>query len=150
MFNLVLDCLPEDDEVAVVALTTSSSAAAIEPLFDGPQIQAFQAVVRQVPIAQEVVRYAVKLAAASRPRTDAAPDFINEWVSWGAGLRAAQNLVLGSKARALLDGRTHVSEADIDALAKPVLRHRILVNYRAEAEGVTVDSVIEKLLEGNR
>lgn len=150
MFNLVLDYLPEDDEVAVVAQTTSSSAEAIEPLFDGPQIQAFQAVVRQVPIAQEVVRYAVKLAAASRPRTDAAPDFINEWVSWGAGLRAAQNLVLGSKARALLDGRTHVSEADIDALAKPVLRHRILVNYRAEAEGVTVDSVIEKLLEGNR
>ena len=149
MFNLVVDYLPEDDEVAVVAQTTGGGASTIEPLFDGAQIQAFQAVVRQVPIAEEVVRHAVKLAAASRPRTDAAPEFINEWISWGAGLRAAQYLVLGAKARALLDGRTHVSPEDIDALAKPVLRHRILVNYRAEAEGVTVDSVINKLLEAN-
>ena len=96
-----------------------------------------------------MVRHAVRLAASSRPRTEKSPAFINEWVSWGAGLRAAQNLVLGAKARALLDDRTHVLPEDIDALAKPVLRHRILVNYRAEAEGVSVDTVIDKLLADN-
>ena len=149
MFNLVVDYLPEDDEVAVVAQTTGGVASSIHPLFDGIQIQAFQNVVRKVPIAEEVVRHAVRLAASSRPRTEKSPAFINEWVSWGAGLRAAQNLVLGAKARALLDDRTHVLPEDIDALAKPVLRHRILVNYRAEAEGVSVDTVIDKLLADN-
>ncbi len=147
MFNLIVDYLPEDDEVKVVTQTTAGSPEPIEPIFDADQIQAFQRVVRQVPIAEEVVRYAVRLASASRPRTESAPDFINEWISWGAGLRAAQYLVLGGKARTLLDDRTHVTPDDILALAKPVLRHRILVNYRAEAEGITVEGVIEKLLE---
>jgi MoxR-like ATPase len=149
MFNLVVDYLPENDEVAVVAQTTAGDPQPIQPIFSGEQIQAFQRVVRQVPIAEEVVRYAVRLAAASRPQTENAPDFINEWISWGAGLRAAQNLVLGGKARALMDGRTHVVPDDIRTLAKPVLRHRILINYRAEAEGITVESVVEKLLETN-
>ncbi len=147
MFNIIIDYLPEDDEVAVVAKTTALESGSIEPVFTGEQILAFQKVVRQVPIAEELVRHAVRLAALSRPRTDGAPDFVNNWVSWGAGLRAAQYLVLGAKARALLDGRTHVNSDDILALAKPVLRHRILVNYRAEAEGVNVDAIIEKLLE---
>jgi MoxR-like ATPase len=149
MFNLVVDYLPENDEVAVVAQTTAGDPQPIQPIFSGKQIQAFQRVVRQVPIAEEVVRYAVRLAAASRPQTENAPDFINEWISWGAGLRAAQNLVLGGKARALMDGRTHVVPDDIRTLAKPVLRHRILINYRAEAEGITVESVVDKLLETN-
>jgi len=147
MFNIIIDYLPEDDEVAVVAKTTALESGSIEPVFTGEQILAFQKVVRQVPIAEELVRHAVRLAALSRPRTDGVPDFVNNWVSWGAGLRAAQYLVLGAKARALLDGRTHVNSDDILALAKPVLRHRILVNYRAEAEGVNVDAIIEKLLE---
>ena len=149
MFNLVVDYLSENDEVAVVAKTTAGAPEPIQPIFSGEQIQAFQRVVRQVPIAEEVVRYAVRLAAASRPQTKDAPDFINEWISWGAGLRAAQNLVLGGKARALMDGRTHVVPEDIRTLAKPVLRHRILINYRAEADGITVESVVDKLLQAN-
>jgi MoxR-like ATPase len=149
MFNLVVDYLSENDEVSVVAQTTAGAPEPIQPIFSGEQIQAFQRVVRQVPIAEEVVRYAVRLAAASRPQTENAPDFINEWISWGAGLRAAQNLVLGGKARALIEGRTHVVPEDIRALAMPVLRHRILINYRAEAEGITVEGVVDKLLEAN-
>jgi MoxR-like ATPase len=146
MFNVVIDYLPEEDEVAVVTRTTSRGVQAIEPLFTGEDVQRFHAVVRQVPIAEEVVRFAVRLAAASRPHQNGTPDFINEWVSWGAGTRAAQYLVLGGKARALLNGRAHVTLEDIQALAYPTLRHRILINYRAEAEGITVDAVIQKLL----
>ena len=100
-----------------------------------------------MPIAEDLVRFAVKLAAASRPKQAGTPDFVNEWVSWGAGTRAAQNLVLGAKARALLQGRAHVTLEDLKFLAKPVLRHRILINYRAEAEGITVEKVVERLLE---
>jgi MoxR-like ATPase len=107
----------------------------------------FHEIVRKVPVAEEVVRYAVKLAAASRPRQASTPDFINEWVSWGAGTRAAQFLVLGAKTRALLKNRAHVSVEDIQTLADPTLRHRILLNYRAEAEGITVEAVIKRLLE---
>ena len=147
MFNVVIDYLPENDEVAVVMQTTSRSTVAIEPLFTGEDVLRFHSVVRKVPIAEDLVRFAVKLAAASRPRQAGTPDFINEWVSWGAGLRAGQNLVLGAKVRALLHGRSHVTQEDIRALAHPTLRHRILINYRAEAEGVTVEKVIDRLLE---
>ena len=147
MFNVVIDYLPENDEVAVVMQTTSRNAAPIEPLFTGEDVLRFHDVVRKVPIAEDLVRFAVKLAAASRPRQAGTPDFINEWVSWGAGLRAGQNLVLGAKVRALLHGRSHVTQEDIRALAHPTLRHRILINYRAEAEGVTVEKVIDRLLE---
>ena len=147
MFNVVIDYLPENDEVAVVTQTTSRSPVAIEPLFTGEDVLRFHDVVRKVPIAEELVRFAVKIAASSRPRQAGTPDFINEWVSWGAGLRAGQNLVLGAKVRALLHGRSHVTQEDIRALAHPVLRHRILINYRAEAEGVTVEKVIDRLLE---
>jgi MoxR-like ATPase len=100
-----------------------------------------------VPIAEELVRYAVRLAAASRPHQTGTVDFVNEWVSWGAGLRAGQYLVLGAKARALLQNRSHVTVEDIRTLAYPTLRHRILINYRAEAEGIKVEDVIRKLLE---
>src|SRR5690606_16772091 len=93
------------------------------------------------------ISYAVRLAASSRPKQEDTPGFINEWVSWGAGTRASQYLVLGAKARALLSGRAHVTIDDIQKLAKPVLRHRILVNYRAEAEGINVEQVIDRLLE---
>ncbi len=146
MFNVVMDYLPEADEVRVVTQTTAGAAAAIAPLFSGADVQKFHALVRQVPVAEEMVRYAVQLAAASRPQQTGAPDFINEWVSWGAGTRASQFLILGAKARALLQGRAHVTVEDINALALPVLRHRILLNYRAEAEGIRVDEVIRRLL----
>ncbi|HTL54643.1 MAG TPA: MoxR family ATPase [Candidatus Limnocylindrales bacterium] len=147
MFNVVMDYLPEEDEVAVVTRTTSGEPAAIEPLFTGEDVLRFHHIVRKVPIAEELVRYAVKLAAASRPRQNGAFDFINEWASWGAGTRAGQFLVLGAKARALLKGRSHVTVEDIKVLACPTLRHRILLNYRAEAEGITVEAVIERLLQ---
>jgi MoxR-like ATPase len=147
MFNVVINYLPEDDEVAVVARTTSARPEAIEALFTGLDIQQIHALVRQVPVAEDVVRFAVRLAAASRPNQPGSPDFINDWVSWGAGLRAAQYLVLGGKARALLSGRANVTWDDIRALAAPVLRHRILINYRAEAAGQTVENIISRLLE---
>jgi MoxR-like ATPase len=147
MFNIFVDYLDEDDEVAVVAQTTARETQALEPILTGEDVQQFHAVVRKVPIAEEIVRYAVRLAAASRPGNKNAADFVKDWVSWGAGLRAAQYLVLGAKAKVLLDGRTHVTKEDIRSLASPVLRHRILVNYRAEAEGMTTQTVIDKLLE---
>jgi MoxR-like ATPase len=147
MFNVVIDYLPEDEEVAVVTQTTSRRPQPIEPLFTGEDVRRFHDVVRRVPVAEDVVRYAVRLAAASRPGQAESPDFVNQWVSWGAGLRAAQYLVLGGKSRALLDGRSHVSVPDIQALVYSTFRHRILVGYRAEAEGVTVETVIGRLLE---
>jgi len=146
MFNVVIRYLPEDEEVAVVAQTTARNPEPIAPLFTGEDVLRFHDLVRKVPIAEDLVRYAVRLAASSRPHQNGAPDFINEWVSWGAGLRAGQYLVLGAKVRALLHGRAHVVAQDIQALANPTLRHRILLNYRAEAEGVTVEHVIQRLL----
>jgi MoxR-like ATPase len=150
MLNIVIDYLSEDEEVAVVTRTTGGVAEAVRRLFNGLQLQVFHRLVKQVPIAEDVARFAVRLSAASRPGRSGTPDFINEWVSWGAGTRASQCLVLGGKTRALLHGRAHVTLDDIRALTKPVLRHRILVNYRAEAEGVTVEKVIERLVEASK
>ena len=147
MLNIVIDYLSEDDEVAVVTRTTSGKGEPVQRLFTGEQLLAFQQVVRKVPIAEDVARYAVRISAASRPGREGVPDFVNQWISWGAGTRASQNLVLGAKTRCLLHNRTHVTADDIRAMALPVLRHRILVNYKAEAEGVTVEKVIGKLLE---
>jgi MoxR-like ATPase len=147
MLNVFIDYLPEDDELAVVLATTAREAPALTPIFSGADLLRFQRVVRAVPIAEEVARYAVRLAAASRPRRPGAPAFVDDLVRWGAGLRAAQYLVLGAKARALLGGRFHVAPDDIRALALPVLRHRILLGYRAEAEGVTVDALVGRLIE---
>jgi MoxR-like ATPase len=147
MFNVVMDYLPENDEVAVVTRTTAGAPADIQALFTGEDVLRFHDIVRRVPIAEELIRYAVQLAAASRPRQTGAPAFINEWASWGAGTRAAQFLTLGAKARALLKGRAHVTVEDIQTLACPALRHRLLLNYRAEAEGVRVDDVVRKLIE---
>jgi MoxR-like ATPase len=147
MFNVVIDYLPENDEVAVVTRTTTRHPDPIEALFHGEDVLRFHDVVRRVPIAEDVVRYAVRIAAASRPHEQGAPAFINDWVSWGAGLRAAQYMVLGAKAKALLRGASHVAVEDIRALAHPALRHRILINYRAEVEGVSVGKVIDRLLE---
>ncbi len=146
MFNVIVDYLPEDDEVAVVRQTTSKRSETPEPLFDGQDVMQFHDVVRRVPVAEELIRYAVRLASTTRPGPQA-PAFVNDWVSWGAGLRAAQSLILGSKARALLRGRFHVAPEDIHALIHPTFRHRVLLGYRAEADGVTVDAVIDRLLE---
>ncbi len=147
MFNVYVDYLPEDDEVTVVTQTTSRNAEPVKALLTGEDVLRIHEVVRRVPVAEELVRYAVQLAAASRPGQPNSADFVNQWVSWGAGLRAGQYLVLGAKARTLLSGRVHVTLKDIQQLAHPVLRHRILVGYRAEAEGVSVDQVIDELLD---
>ena len=146
MFNVFINYLPEDDEVQVVKQTTARGGEPIQALFTGEDVLRFHDVVRRVPVAEDVIRMAVKLAAASRPKQAGTPDFVNQFVGWGAGTRAAQNLVLGGKARALLQGRAHVTPDDIKALAVPVLRHRILVNYRAEAEGISVENIVERLL----
>ena len=147
MFNIVIDYLPEDDEVKVVQQTTSQAPEPIRPLFTAEEVQQFNGVIRKVPIAEELVRYAVRIASVSRPGQPETPDFVNHWVSWGAGLRAGQNLVLGAKARALLSGRAHVNVEDIQTLATPVLRHRVLLGYKAEAEGVSIEQLIEQILE---
>src|SRR5918996_135085 len=120
-----------------------------EPLrvLSGADITAIQEYVRQVLVAEEVVRYAVRLTDSSRPGRGAQLDFIDKWVKWGAGLRASHALVIGAKARALLHGRHHVSVKDIQALAKPILRHRVLPNFYAEAEGITSDRIVDQLLD---
>lgn len=147
MFNVQIDYLPQDDEVEVVMRTTDNRREKIDKLFTADDVKRFHETVRTVPISEPIVRYAVALADASRPGRATAPDFINQYVNWGAGLRAAQNLVLGGKARALLEGRSHVNADDIKALAAPTLRHRILPSYRAEAEGIDVEILIRKLLD---
>jgi MoxR-like ATPase len=147
MFNVFIDYLPPSDELEVVMRTTSTRPESIEALFTGEDVLRFHEIVRRVPIAKEVAAYAVRLAGASRPGQPGAPDFVNEWISWGAGLRAAQTLVLGAKARALLLGRAHAAIEDIQALVHPTFRHRILIGYKAEAEGVTVDDVVDRLLK---
>jgi MoxR-like ATPase len=147
MFNISIDYLPEDDEVSVVRQTTARAPEPIEPVFAGQDLLRFHGVVRKVPIAEDVVRYAVRIAAASRPGPTNPLAFVNEWVTWGAGLRASQYMVLGGKARALLEGRSHVTYDDIRALAHPVLRHRVLINYKAEAEGIVTDDLVDRLLK---
>ncbi|GAB1260263.1 AAA family ATPase [Aurantivibrio plasticivorans] len=147
MFKLMIDYLPEEDEMAVVTSTTQQREVNFIHPLSGEDILDFQRIARQVPAAESVVRYAVQLVGATRPNTERAPDFVNEWVSWGAGLRASQNLILAGKVRALLRGRYNVSYEDIKALAVPVLRHRVLLNFHAEAERVTVEDVINQLIE---
>jgi MoxR-like ATPase len=146
MFNVKIDYLSQDDEVKVVQQTTSDFKQTIDKLFTAEDVKRFHRTVRNVPVAEDLVRYAVQMADASRPGRSGAPDFINQYVNWGAGLRAAQNLILGSKARALFCGRSHVNLDDVKLLAHPVLRHRILPSYRAEAEGITVEKIIDQLL----
>jgi len=146
LFNVVMTYLSEDDEVQVVTDTTSTRRAEPAKVLDGAEILAIQGCVRQVLVAEEVVRYAVRLADSTRPGRGAKLDFIDKWVKWGAGLRASHALVIGAKARALLHGRVHVSVKDIQALAKPILRHRVLPNFYAEAEGITPDRIVDQLL----
>lgn len=147
MFNIVVDYLNEEDEVKVVTSTTSNYMPQLNRVITGADVVQFQSVVRKVPLAQQVAQYAVRLVTASRPGNPAAPDFVKNWVSWGAGLRASQFLILGAKARAIMQGRYNVSVADVKALALPVLRHRILTNFFAESEKVTSDDIVRRLLE---
>src|SRR6187455_1410757 len=146
MFHIVIEHPPEDEEFNVVRATT----AIIDPHFtrpvNGDDLIAFQRLVRRVPVADPVMRYALSIVRTSRPKSKNAPESVKKWVAFGASVRAAQYLVLGGKARALTQGRYHVSFDDIRALAHPVLRHRVLTNFRAESEGITTDSIVDELL----
>jgi MoxR-like ATPase len=143
----VIRYLNEDDEVTVVTQTTGADRPTPLRVLSGPDILQFQELARQVVIAEEVARYTVRLVAASRPGQPGAPDFIDKWVKWGAGLRGSQALVRGGKARAVIHGRYHVSIKDIQALAKPILRHRIMTNFYAESERINSDAIIDRLIE---
>ncbi len=147
MFNIVIDYLNEDDEVVVVERTTAEIGEEVEKVVSGEEILRYQQLVRKIPADQEVVRYAVQLTRGTRPGDAVAPDFVRNWVSYGASLRASQFLVLGGRARALMKGRYNVSHEDIRALARPVFRHRILTNFHAESENVTPDDIVDRLLE---
>ena len=146
MFHIVIEHPPEDEEFEVVRATT----AIIDPHYrqpvNGSDLVAFQRLVRRVPVADAVMRYALSIVRTSRPKSALAPEIVKKFVAFGASVRAAQYLVLGAKARALTSGRYHVSYEDIRALAHPVLRHRVLTNFRAESEGVTSDAIIDELL----
>ncbi|HEX3928663.1 MAG TPA: MoxR family ATPase [Gemmatimonadales bacterium] len=147
MFEVVMEYSPEEDEVGIVRSTTTVPPEAIVPVVTQAEIVAFQQVVRRVPVADAVVRYAVRVVRMTRPTTEGSPDFVRQWLAYGASVRAAQALVLGGKARALLQGRTHVTFDDIRALARPVLRHRLLRNFQAQSERVTSDQIVDRVLD---
>lgn len=146
LFNVVMTYLSEDDEVKVVTGTTGRAGAEPQRVLDGNDIMRIQEAVRSVLVAEDIARYAVRLVDSSRPGRGARLDFIEQYVKWGAGLRASHALVLGAKARALVHGRLHVTVKDVQALAAPILRHRVVPNFYAEAEGMTPDRLIERLV----
>jgi MoxR-like ATPase len=147
MFHIVIDHPPEDEEFEVVRSTTGLQDPQYERPVAGADLIAFQRLVRRVPVAEPVMRYALALVRASRPKSPLTPDSVRKWVAFGASVRAAQFLVLGAKARALTSGRYHVNYDDIRALAHPVLRHRVLTNFHAQSEGITSDTLIDRLLD---
>ncbi|MFZ5951390.1 MAG: AAA family ATPase [Candidatus Rifleibacteriota bacterium] len=147
MFNIRIEYPPTEEEITMVRATTGGGIPSLKPVLHQDKIRELQEMVRKVPVSERVIRYAVAIAEATRPGRDKSPDFINNYVTWGAGPRASQYLILGAKARAVLQGRFYVACEDIRALAYAVLRHRILLNFNAEAEGVTTDSIIEKILK---
>jgi MoxR-like ATPase len=148
MFHIVIDHPPEDEEFDVVRTTTGLLDPQYERPVTGEDLVAFQRLVRRVPVAEPVMRYALSLVRASRPKSPTIPESVKKWVAFGASVRAAQYLVLGAKARALTSGRYHVSYDDIRALAHPVMRHRVLTNFHAQSEGITSDTLVDRLLEG--
>jgi MoxR-like ATPase len=147
MFKVIVDYPSYEEEVQIAETTTAGDLPKLEPVLDRATIVEMQKVVRKVLVGRTVTAYAVKLARATRPGTDEAPDFVKKYLTWGAGPRACQAMLLGAKAHAMLDGRVHVSTEDIRAVAKPVLRHRLATSFRAESDGVSADHVVEKLFE---
>jgi MoxR-like ATPase len=150
MFNLVIDYLSAEDELAVALSTTSQDQAVLTPVLGGADIEAFHRLVKQVYVPENVGSFAVQLVRSTRPSGDEAPDYVKKWVRWGAGLRAAQYLLLGGKVRAVFRGRYNVSIEDIQALAPDVLRHRVITNFYADSEGVTVEQIIGRLVDEAR
>jgi MoxR-like ATPase len=147
MFNIVVGYPSRAEELQIMQRTTSAAKPELQPVLDGAAILKLQEVVRQVVVADHVFAYAVDLVRATRPREPDVPKFIPELIAWGAGPRASQYLILGGKARALLHGRLHVTTEDIREVAHPVLRHRLVTTFNADADGITTDMVVTKLLE---
>jgi MoxR-like ATPase len=147
MFKVLVDYPSYEEEMAIAEATTSGDLPELEPILDREGILNLQKVVRRVLVGRSVTGYAVKLARATRPGSPEAPDFVNKYLSWGAGPRACQAMLLGAKANALLDGRVHVSTDDIRYVAPPVMRHRLATSFRAESDGVSADHIVEKLFE---
>jgi MoxR-like ATPase len=147
MFNIRVEYPTRGEEIQIMKATTGSAKPQPTPILDGPQILKFQELVRQVVVADHVFTYVADLVRSTRPKEAGAPKWITDWVQWGAGPRACQYLILGGKARAILNGRVHVTTEDIKSVALPVLRHRILTTFHADAEGITPDDVVRKLLE---
>jgi MoxR-like ATPase len=145
MFNVLVDYPEEEEEFKIVEMTTSIHRPNVERVLSATDILEMQDIVRKVPVAPYVIRYAMKFTRLTRKEKGAVPEFIRNYVTWGAGPRATQFLVLGAKARAVLHGRYYVSCEDIRAVAVPVLRHRILTNYNAEAEGIKSEDIIKRL-----
>ncbi|MDZ7316459.1 MAG: MoxR family ATPase [candidate division KSB1 bacterium] len=148
MFNLWVDYPNAEEEEEIVRTTTSAGEVRLEPILNAAEIIALQQLVRRVPVADNVIRYAVQLVRRTRPKSADAPKFVRDWISWGAGPRASQYLILGAKTRAVLDGRPTPDIADVQSVAKPVLRHRLVTNFNAEAEGVTAGDIIDMLMQG--
>ena len=146
MFNIKIDYPSRGEEVSIVQTTTSGSETVLKPIIPKAQLLSYQELVRRVPVAVNVVEYAVDLVGKTRSNSDGSPDFVNEWIEWGAGPRASQYLILGAKGRAILDGRPTPDIADVNALALPVLRHRLITNFNAEADGINVDEIVNKLI----
>jgi MoxR-like ATPase len=147
LFNTILDYLSPEDEAKVIDLTTTTRAATVKAVTNAEEILDFQALVRMVPIADSVARYVVSLVRATRSNNSSAPDFVKKYVNYGASVRAAQFIVLAAKARALTHRRYHVTYEDVTALATPVLRHRILLNFHAESDRISSDEILRRLLE---
>ncbi len=147
MFNIYVTYPTLDEEREIVRTTTQDVEAEIKPVLSGAEIVALQSIVRRVPASEHVIEYALRLVRATRPADDTAPDFVKEWLNWGAGPRAAQYLVIGAKARAILSGRYAVTCDDIRANVAAVLRHRLFTNFTADSEGVTPMQIIERILE---
>lgn len=147
MFQVFVDYPEEDEEFEIVRQTTATQNPTVEKVLSFEEIQRLQTTVRKIPAADHIIRYAMQFARLTRREKGDVPDFVNQYVSWGAGPRASQFLILGAKARAMLKGRAYVATEDIRAVAAPVLRHRIVTNFNAEAEGVTSDDIIKRLAE---
>jgi MoxR-like ATPase len=147
MFNVLVDYPTEDEEFRIVRQTTSDTSPRITAALSQTEVQELQSFVRKIPVADHVIRYAMRFARLTRGKSDNVPDFIRNYVSWGAGPRASQNLILGAKARAVLHGQPFVSTDDVLAVSKPVLRHRIITNFNAEAEGIKPDHIVDRLAE---
>jgi len=147
LMNIVMDYLPTADEERMVRETTTPDEPTLDALFTGPEILDIQALVRGEPVSENVIKYAVRLVSATRPTQGNAPKFVRDKVKWGAGSRASQALILAGKARALLKGRYNVACEDVRALSLPILRHRVITNFHADAEGVTADDIVRDVVE---